>query len=802
MSIKFSQLPESCCLQTGDIVPIVRSGSNYSVDACTFTKYVSSAIGGGGTSSNANTAKCDDANHCIAWFINGNNGCAVKNSVNSLSANFSTEAATATNSGYACTAGTATNSGYACTAGTATNSCYAINAGNANTAGCATCSGYANSAYAAYGSEYSGCAQYAGCAGCDSRGFCLAGFASGYGNNYDCDNTNTFINSNGVTTWYGVDNTIVINQCNNTIYNSNSVYINGLFANGCVSNSGYAYNAYNAYCSEYAYCSTYSGYAYSAGCAQCAGCDSRGFCLIGYPTCGYNNYDPNNANTFINSCNTASYGSNNNFTNSCYVTNYGNNNTLINQCYNNIYSSNSVYINGLCAQGCVSNSGYAYSTNYANYACYDATTGCALCNAFNNSNTPYCYGSGCASIQAKDGSNNVGGSHSGVLGGVNNNVQNNCSFAIGANITSTQDNTTYVNNLATTNSVYSSSIIGGGSEVVLTDGTNTCGHGDATLSLNFCCGVFVENNLCVCGCIYGCGISGVLVAGCGVCSIQPSSGNNTACGTHSSILGGVNNVTGCSSTNSVVAGGGHNSAIATIGWSAVLGGGCNTASGEYDTTVSGGYCNIASGNGSSILGGICNTASGTYSIIGGGSCNCAAGYCSTITGGHYNKACGNYDFIGGGNSNSAYSTVFNIGSNAAAVLAGWCNAALGDTATTVSGAYNLACNSGGGFAPLVVSGRYNCAISGFASVVGGCYNTASGYASTVSGGSCNTASGNCSAILGGCNNQDCGNSNVFILGSNICANNSNYTYVNAININGGCLTSDGTHLYWNGACIV
>ena len=64
----------------------------------------------------------------------------------------------------------------------------------------------------------------------------------------------------------------------------------------------------------------------------------------------------------------------------------------------------------------------------------------------------------------------------------------------------------------------------------------------------------------------------------------------------------------------------------------------------------------------------------------------------------------------------------------------------------------------------------------------------------------NTASGCYSGILGGrCNTVTHNNS--FAIGSNLTSTADNTTFVNAININGGTLTSDGTNFCWNGVQI-
>ena len=79
----------------------------------------------------------------------------------------------------------------------------------------------------------------------------------------------------------------------------------------------------------------------------------------------------------------------------------------------------------------------------------------------------------------------------------------------------------------------------------------------------------------------------------------------------------------------------------------------NTSSGQYQSTVGGGYGNSASNNYATIVGGNGNTASGQYASIGGGNNNLASGQWSTIGGGLNNQATDNNTAVPGGANNIA-----------------------------------------------------------------------------------------------------------------------------------------------------
>ena len=329
--------------------------------------------------------------------------------------------------------------------------------------------------------------------------------------------------------------------------------------------------------------------------------------------------------------------------------------------------------------------------------------------------SPYVTGSGAGAIQPLSGNNTASGYYSSILGGQNNNTNGlSATFILGTGITAISADTTYVNNLSTTNSVFTESIIGSGtSEVIIGDGTSECSMGNNTLNLNFSCGVFINGR----SISTISGTTSPYVTGGVTGSIQPLSGGNTASGYFSNIGGGSGN-------------------NASEYYSNVAGGGYNTASGNY-SNVAGGANNTASGNCSSVAGGGYNTASGNYSNVAGGGNNNASGYISNVAGGCCNQAQNDFTVVGGGKSNIAS----------------------GYASYTGSGAYNCSQSAGS----VTVGGYYNTTSATYASIVGGCYNK---------------LTGSMSFIGGGCGNCDNGYNNVFILGCGIIAPQANTTYVN------------------------
>jgi len=187
---------------------------------------------------------------------------------------------------------------------------------------------------------------------------------------------------------------------------------------------------------------------------------------------------------------------------------------------------------------------------------------------------------------------------------------------------------------------------------------------------------------------------------------------------------------------------------------------------------------VAGGKQSIIGGGVQNTASNSYSIVGGGFFNTCSGYGAIIAGGANNTNSGYYGTIGGGKSNTSSNNYSTVGG-------GRFNTSSGYGSTVGGGRYNT---SNGNYST-VGGGHYNTSSGSFSTVGGGKYNTSSGSYSTIGGGLQNTSSGNYSAILGGTNNNDQGFACSFILGSGINATQSNTTFVNNLNVDGGTITA-------------
>ena len=253
-----------------------------------------------------------------------------------------------------------------------------------------------------------------------------------------------------------------------------------------------------------------------------------------------------------------------------------------------------------------------------------------------------------------------------------------------------------------------------------------------------------------------------------------STGNGTL-----SVVFGTNNING--GNNSLVVGVnnnnyvGHQSVLAgsnnyNAGYNLLMAGKNNYNSGNYvnlvgsynyvsaDNSVIGGtYNSVYSDN--SIIGGSNNTNYGSNSLVIGignvnytnnaivaGSNNTNNGPHSTIGGGRYNTISSQSSFIGGGNTNRVFGTYSGV----------------------LGGKYNLvdtACNIG-----FIVGGQNNHINSSFGFIGNGKYNSI-------------LSSGIYSSILGGQYNYNIGGfANTHIIGSNIYANKSNFTFVNSLDI--------------------
>ena len=186
-----------------------------------------------------------------------------------------------------------------------------------------------------------------------------------------------------------------------------------------------------------------------------------------------------------------------------------------------------------------------------------------------------------------------------------------------------------------------------------------------------------------------------------------------------------------------------------------------------------GYNATASGYYSSVLGGFNNTASGTESSVLGGYGNNASGCYSSVAGGINNTASGYRSFVGAGSGNNA-------SASGSVILAGRKNTSSGSSSLVGTGT----CNTANATDTSVLAGVCNIASNARSTVLNGCLNTASGSFSIIGNGNSNTASGAYSFVASGSANNTNNQANAFILGSNLTAPLSNYTYVNNISAAG------------------
>jgi len=281
-------------------------------------------------------------------------------------------------------------------------------------------------------------------------------------------------------------------------------------------------------------------------------------------------------------------------------------------------------------------------------------------------------------------------------------------------------------------------------------------------------------------------------------SIQTIRGSNTASGYYSSITGGVSSTT---SGNYNFIGGGCNNNT-ELNYSIVAGGRNNTANGD-EASVLGGSNNVAEGAGSIVGGGTFNFAEGAETTVTGGGNNHAQGAAATIGGGIANNTDGTATTVAGGSTNSAYSSgstvaggITNSAYGAITTIAGGQSNSINNSGSTIGGGYYNTINSNlatiGGGNQNIANGPYstigggclNKTIGDASTVAGGCFNTASGAYAVVAGGEANIASGDDSAILGGYANDTKGFANTFILGSELSASQTNFTYVNNLSAQG------------------
>jgi hypothetical protein len=531
--------------------------------------------------------------------------------------------------------------------------------------------------------------------------------------------------------------------------------------------------------------------------------------------------------------------------------------------YSNVASG--VFNNASQRNSNVAGGGYnTASAYYSNVAggLLNKASGCYSNVAGGRSNTASsCYSNvagGCDNTASGYFSNVAGGccninsgNYSSILGGCANDTKGlNNTFILGSNLSASQANFTYVNNISSKGSVYGN-FYGDGSYITnialsslnynneslqaLLSGITTSPYeyGDVHSSIKPVLGNNIQEGLDVYNVISGGYKNKITVSGYINTTIKNSviAGGNcnclTASGDYSSLEGSFIGAGKCNSTGSgfdVIGGGFCNKitqGLGESGYVVIAGGECNTAN-EKNTFIGGGQCNITSAQfsvnvggqcncalntGSSIVGGINNKALGQLASIGGGQNNTASDYFSVVAGGYGNTASGYYSFVGGGYSNVATLSSFGVPPPPGISSA---------TQTIVAGYSNFA----SGIGNTIVGGLCNKAICYMSSILGGVNNTASGYASVVVGGggfsgfnsfgniACgnltfigvgrrNIASGQYSAILGGCKNDTNYKSNTYILGSSLSASQSNFTYVNNISSEKLVYDKDGNSNQWN-----
>jgi|688.fasta_scaffold00656_72 hypothetical protein len=294
----------------------------------------------------------------------------------------------------------------------------------------------------------------------------------------------------------------------------------------------------------------------------------------------------------------------------------------------------------------------------------------------------------------------------------------------------------------------------------------------------------------------------VMVVGCQSGSTVRECNNNVACGSFSTISGGVYNTNGSNSCYSVIGGGSNNCIFGRN--SSILGGDSNIIyfTSSY-SSVSGGYGNnmIAAYTGASgcqlfaccpctfYANNFCACGSVYSSAL---SCGCAvcanangqlvgytptvstapiivldSGLCSTVRCGVGNCASGTFSFAGGGCGNTASGVGSFIGSGGLNLasgcfginLGGYCNQSTQLSSINIGGGCNCVCNifsiNGNGLRN-VVTGCYSIIGTGYENTVSSCYssinngncNVSSGYFSSIINGKCNTSSG-CYSFIGG-----------------------------------------------------
>lgn len=258
---------------------------------------------------------------------------------------------------------------------------------------------------------------------------------------------------------------------------------------------------------------------------------------------------------------------------------------------------------------------------------------------------------------------------------------------------------------------------------------------------------------------------------------------NTVAGSHSLIVGGINNITSATGVRAVIGGGDGN---INRGSNSVITGGFQNELSDTNASrvtysfVGGGYRNkVVSGIQSTIVGGNQNQigylSTGTYyqqdsCFIGGGSLNKIGNGSTTnnqcqftvIVGGSGNTYGAPYSFIGGGQNNSGD---FSGGGTHSAIVGGSTNIASFPYSFIGGGLSNTASGSSVGYTS-VLGGRNNIASGDYSVVTGGYTNSATAQYSGILCGFSNQADSTASAVVAGQGNTVTAQNSVVIGGSN------------------------------------
>ena len=314
------------------------------------------------------------------------------------------------------------------------------------------------------------------------------------------------------------------------------------------------------------------------------------------------------------------------------------------------------------------NSASGYGSNvaggYGNSASgYYSNVASGYCNIVSGyySNVAGGYGnsaSGFYSNVAGGRANTASGYYSNVAGGYGNNTNNQCNtFILGSNITASQPNYTYVNNLSSQNSINASIIssTSGNSNQwnsvynsVLSNSANNASINYVNANYLPLSGGTITGSINV--------LSG-LEAGNGSLTLEVTQNNVSVYGILSSNSAIYDFVGNSNQWNSVYTSWNSVSATSVVSYNdtrfSKLSSQAYTLVYPTNSIKPTNGSNTASGCYSNVAGGTGNTASGYYSNVAGGTGNSASGYFSNIAGGRNNTACGDYSNVGGGWGNTA-----------------------------------------------------------------------------------------------------------------------------------------------------